>query len=521
MNGEYYVVQSGDTLGKIAKTNNTSVLELMQLNRIKNPDKISVGQKIRLPKLSSSNKPKNGIDSSERSDCGSLVCQFVDAINRPIKDLKVKIELLGTFFEATTDEKGLIPAIAATKDNPVKVHVERVQGGMKHVATVTSNGAAQHARIISPKVATQSGLRPHDGPPGPPPTREPRPLGDERSTRSPAGNPVHEIALECPNPQNLKLTANFKYRDIVIAAAERAKLAPQAVASIMNAEAARIPQRFISKSVIDIQTGKPKLGKDGKPLLIKSIAPDWQEGEWDPGSASPRSSARGMTQFVDLSWIDMACTDGSYLNAKAKKEGWLTKATVENARGGKSGSCIVAAFKLSDGTLVTRTAKFPLSRVLCGKPYITGRATASDANLQALLDLRFEPEYAIHTAVDYGVINLAGLRTAGYAVDGLNDGEKAKVVYLCHHLGLDDAKLFINNTMSATRAQYLLEQQIKVERAARLAKESNHDYLAAHRKWLEQFINRNIALKGFYCLDKDQTEVRSIIAICDAIKKKG
>ena len=43
------VVKSGDTLGKIAKDNNTTVEKILALNKsIKNPDKIGIGQKIRV-----------------------------------------------------------------------------------------------------------------------------------------------------------------------------------------------------------------------------------------------------------------------------------------------------------------------------------------------------------------------------------------------------------------------------------------------------------------------------------------
>lgn len=44
--GEYYTVKSGDTLSKIARVNNTTVDNLVKLNNIKNPNIISVGQKL-------------------------------------------------------------------------------------------------------------------------------------------------------------------------------------------------------------------------------------------------------------------------------------------------------------------------------------------------------------------------------------------------------------------------------------------------------------------------------------------
>lgn len=209
--------------------------------------------------------------------------------------------------------------------------------------------------------------------------------------------------------------------------------------------------------------------------------------------------------------------EGTFLNAKAKKEGWLTKAPIDSVKAGKTVRRIVDSFNLIDGTRVTASRKRSLAGVLSSKPYLIGRATASDANLQALLDLRYEPEYAIHTAVDYGLQNMAGLRKSGYVLDGLNDGEKGKVIYLCHHLGIGDAKLFINNTMTATRAQGIFEKQIGVESAAKEAAEEGGDYLAAHRKWLDMYINQKVTFKDFIC-SGNAPQVRTLFAICDAIR---
>lgn len=44
----YYRVQSGDTLSKIAREHNTSVAELMRLNNLSNPNRISKGQMLRV-----------------------------------------------------------------------------------------------------------------------------------------------------------------------------------------------------------------------------------------------------------------------------------------------------------------------------------------------------------------------------------------------------------------------------------------------------------------------------------------
>ncbi len=45
---KYYTIKAGDTLSSIARKNGTTVRKLQQLNRISNPDKIRIGQKIRI-----------------------------------------------------------------------------------------------------------------------------------------------------------------------------------------------------------------------------------------------------------------------------------------------------------------------------------------------------------------------------------------------------------------------------------------------------------------------------------------
>lgn len=44
----YYIVKKGDTLSKIARANKTTVAKLVSLNKIKNPDLIFPGQKVRV-----------------------------------------------------------------------------------------------------------------------------------------------------------------------------------------------------------------------------------------------------------------------------------------------------------------------------------------------------------------------------------------------------------------------------------------------------------------------------------------
>lgn len=69
--GDYdeYVVKKGDTLGKIARTYDTTVAELARINNISNPDLINVGQKVLVPKAKKEESLKPG-DIVHISDSG-------------------------------------------------------------------------------------------------------------------------------------------------------------------------------------------------------------------------------------------------------------------------------------------------------------------------------------------------------------------------------------------------------------------------------------------------------------------
>lgn len=67
-----HTVKKGETLTSIAKRYNTTVNELVKLNKIKNPNVIVVGQVLTLP---AADKPAD-------EDVGKLLCECLDDINR-------------------------------------------------------------------------------------------------------------------------------------------------------------------------------------------------------------------------------------------------------------------------------------------------------------------------------------------------------------------------------------------------------------------------------------------------------
>lgn len=515
MNMDVYTVKTGDTLTRIAHHYGTTPQALARINHLTNIDVIRVGQKLQVSGKTTADTHHNNQATTE-AEASSLWVQLMDALSEPIAGLKVWIHVDGETHEHVSGSDGFLPAIAIERaEVPVRIEVAKATGGRKQIAHWVSTPGNTHLMLNSPKVAIHSSMRPHDGPPKPPAKPAPLPLGKVADTRSPAGHPVQQVVMECPNPQNLKLLTNFKYRDIVIAAAQRSGFTPQAVAAIMRAEAATM-RTVVHLPVVDAK-GKPVIDKKtGKPKTRRLVR---DTGQWDPHSASPLSSARGMTQFLDASWIDQALTEGTYLNAYVKQQKWLTTSILHwtTTSKDKKGHAhthkherTVQAFVLANGTdTATATRARSLARVLSSRPYLTGRATASDANLQTLLDLRFKPEFAIQTAVDYGMQNLKALSKAGYAVDSLDDADKSKIIYLCHHLGQGDAKDFIQNTISSDHAEHLLVTQVGRARATIMVNqnkdEDKDNYAIAHRRWLSDFINKKIDVLKTSC---DTTKIK-------------
>jgi len=512
-----YIIKERDTLTKIAAKHGVTVPELVAANGIKNPQFIRKDQVLIIPPKKQAVTPSapRAADKAEKP-AKSLFIQALCAMGNPIPNLRLAIEIGCDRTEHVTDSSGQIPAVEVEDSSKeVKVFAEKSTGGWKKISELTVDQESTSVTLRSPKTAVESKTAIHDGPAQTAKTDKPAPSqpGTIEDKRSANGNPVQAVALECPNKDNLRLDANYKYRDIILAASKRSGICPQAIAAIMNAEAAvlKVVEQI---PVINKKTKKQVVDKDGKPKFIRK---ERSTGEWDVRSASPRSSARGMTQFIDGSWIGQATIAGTYLNARAVSEGWITETTVMHTVGKKVKSQTVMAFKLANNDLVTAKGKLSLAQTLNTKEYFSGKATAKDSNLQKLMDLRFQPDFAIHTAVDYGIQNLSGLTGKGIKTSDLPDAEKAKLIYLTHHLGLDDAVAFIRRKMSAVHAKELFIAQVGEEKAEDAADNFDGDYLAAHRDWLQGFIDEKIKLNEKMCDSSVFAAPRSLIALTDSL----
>lgn len=489
-------VQFGDSLSEIAQDQGCTVKELAELNHLRNTSLIFPGQVLKLPvRQYSMTQAEVASLAAEADTTCTLSFAFEDVIEKPIEKLKVKIvSAAGDIHEAMTDELGKIQNYVMDKAEEITVFVSRWHGE-KLVAQFTPSEGNSSVTLTSAKVRIKGVTEPIKDRAG----RldlDIHPVNTVVSGRDSKGNPVIQINHTCPNEYDLRLDRNLDYWDQIIAASERSGIIPQSIAAVINAESAQI-KRVWNKDSVAISREKTNAAK-----ALKE-----QQGESTEGVVIYASSAAGMTQFLNATWLDETFREGTYLNEQARKRGVMADKPKQDALNQieyhpkTHQQIILPMFEIGPGTWWTKES-IVNNHLLRGVTPYPPHATKS---LQAWLNLRFEPEFIIMAAVDYGLYNLAQLQAAGYSVDALNDAEKAKIFYLAHHLGLGDAKRFIRKTITEESAHKLLVAQVGAKKAAGYAFKHGNSYIKGHRAWLAEYIDNNIKLKGFYCPKVEHT----------------
>ncbi len=483
-------VEYGESLSEIAREQGCSVKELAELNHIRNVSLIYPGQVLKLPVHEYRTSPAEleSLASQADQSC-TLSFAFEDVIEKPIDKLKIKIvSAAGDIHEAVTDEFGKIQDYVMTKAEEISVYVSRWHGE-KLVAKFIPSEGKSHAIVTSPKVRVKGVSLPVKDRAG----RldlDIHPVNTVMYGRDSKGNSVVQINHTCPNEYDLQLGRNLDYWDQIISASERSGIIPQSIAAVINAESAQIKGVWDKNSTAISY----KATKEAKALKK-------EKGESTEGVVVYASSAAGMTQFLNGTWIGETFREGTYLNQQARKRGMLADKPKRDAK-----NDIVYDRKTGKPVLVTMFEVEPnhwwTQKQIIGNKLIQGKTPYprhATKSIQAWLNLRFEPEFIIMAAVDYGLNNLTQLQTMGYSVNALNDADKAKLFYLTHHLGLKDARLFINDAIEEDDAKKLLVAQVGVENAADRAFKNSNSYVKGHRTWLCEYIDNNIKLDKFYC----------------------
>ncbi|MGF3022359.1 peptidoglycan-binding protein [Methylobacterium aquaticum] len=212
---------------------------------------------------------------------------------------------------------------------------------------------------------------------------------------------------------DLSLGPNEIYKDFLIEAMTRTGIDAAAIAALISAEAAKLPN-----------------------------------GQWNKDSKAGTSSAAGLTQFIESTWLGEAERPQTLLNEVGRAEGLVTAA-----------NAIVAGRKAE------------------------------------LLALRFDPRLSIVAAAEYGMFNLDALMKAGLVDNEIGDDEKARFIYLAHHEGLSGAKAFLKGTKAYSFSD--LVTQVGASKAQALVNAANGDTTLAYRTWLNRYLDQNIQPSRF------------------------
>lgn len=473
----------------------------------------------------------NSVEESTRSDYLSLA--FRDGLDMPIEGLT----FIATFpsGEVCTAESSADGAIAlpipSASQGEVKIEVKDETGGKQTVCAIDPDNCEGTVIVRSPKTKVKVSLQPHQQvvPRAKPQSkRQPRPaatagkapsskpatqpaaqpakvdthsswwdangawakawawitsehhfFGDAQAAKpvgqtsvakglSNAGQPlVAVLGPEAPNKENLRLGRNNIYREPILEASKRLGLIPQALCALMDCEAGKITEKLPLLNA----NGTPAKDKKGHPIL-KPI-----RERWNANAGNAQSGAAGLTQFLASTWLAHVLIPGYYIHEKSVANGWVRQ--VADAKGNKRWM-----FVLADGA-TTAT------------PY---QKRAGDENVKKCLAMRMDPAWSINAAADYGNANLKVLLKAGFNLAGLNDMERAKLMYLMHHEGEGCGPLFIKNKLSdrkdgvggiARLKQVFVMQMGPLGNAAaeKLIDLADGDVEAAYREWLAKFID--------------------------------
>ncbi|WP_336165538.1 peptidoglycan DD-metalloendopeptidase family protein [Acinetobacter ursingii] len=443
-----YIVKSGDTLWGISRKHRITVKELARINSLSSRmiHNLKIGQKIHLKDGSSSGhkyetqlkivlmdlsfKPILKATIQLDFDGKKIIKNTTNGIFDDIgiedhsKGLKVFFKNINGSFDLIADHKTLPLGRKVLKLTSRKIKVEgshyvkegllnetvsEIKNNLKRVGKPIVDGVSSVLESLS---STKTPHQPHRVT-----SKEKNQLPEERQEqkRTDAGNSTHIIAAQFTEDNFLLKPLNNKYRAYIVSAAKRHGFTAHSLAAVIDAEAAKIKKT----------------------------------GEWNVNSKADSSSAAGLTQFLDGTWLAMCNDQSSLVGQYVKNNPKLTKAQK--------------------------------------------------------LNLRFNAEMAIDAAAAYAINNF---KTSGLPYQNLSEpSSMAKFAYLLHHEGATGGRNFVLNTLDSERARKLLFTQFGkngAKQAEEFLKRYKGDAKAAYGAWLRNYIDGHIDIYN-YVVDMNKT----------------
>lgn len=141
-----HIVAKGDSLSKISKLTGVSIAELKTLNKLPDPNKLEIGQKIYL-------KKENVL---------GFRALILDKDRNPIKELAYQFEFAGRLIKGITGPDGLTKKIMTkTAEDQVRILLQRLDASFKEVAIVASGYGNKLVTLVSPSVKVEAKTEPH------------------------------------------------------------------------------------------------------------------------------------------------------------------------------------------------------------------------------------------------------------------------------------------------------------------------------------------------------------------------
>jgi murein DD-endopeptidase MepM/ murein hydrolase activator NlpD len=423
-----HTVIAGDSLWKISRKYQIDIKELASANQIKDSNSyiLPIGKVLIIP-------------SKHVAQSDSILKTIFRGIDsKPFTPSKVKVEKDGKIHDFTGAalkhldhleiwdfSKGLKIWIEDLNKKMIQVlHINEVPLGKK-VLTIDSRQVLIKGQTLPKKTTVAADALNEEGM---------KRILQREAQKSGAtadgvalvsGEPIH-MAVTVNASENLRLhPANEIYRKDIINAAKAHGFTPQTLAAIIGAEAVNL-----------------------------------KGGKWKESSQAEKSSAGGLTQFIEGTWLSCIAADSRSLLAKENN---------------------IKAMKEKN-----------------------------------ILDQRYIAKYSIDAAALYAVQNLAILKANGLDADGLAPEDKAKLAYLCHHGGAAGAIAIITNTLDIKIAKSKLPGQIGEEKAKELEKRYGN-FKAAYIGWMCGYIDSKINVNHFTINPgKDPRSMAEIISILNA-----
>lgn len=511
-NGRFHEAKPGETLTSIARDNGTTWQTLARINGLANPDRIRVGQQIRLPETSAQTHvvkggetlsgiaaangtsvaalaQANGIADPNRIGVGqTLRMPGQAAVERPAVQRQAPVT--GPDATTATVPTNGVPTPGAASIKAADLAASRAAGlasGGKCYAWVKT--ALQQSGAVPdymPGVAAK----------GAGPALEQRGFTNilnqpGANIRSPYDAPKGAVLVYGAAPGATDRNAKYGHIEIRTAGGFASDYASANARTGPASNGLEGRGRVLIGVYVKPDAGAATAPQTTATLQTAATAPQ--------GAYAPQNLALGANERYRDSIVEAANRTGmtpqtvaAIINAETLRNAngvWQT-----NAKAGTSTATGMTQFLSSTWVGEATRAGSVLNQEAKAQGLVDANNRVVDRT--ALLEARNDPRLSILAGADYARSNLAALRADGRITDATSPAALAKYAYLAHHEGLAGARGFLDGNMGYLRSG-TFDANVRGATATRYLEAAGGDMRQAYRNWLSDYTDRQIDVRRF------------------------